>query len=125
MDPRQVVRIAARLADRPARSADGPARLANLKWNKTSTTISATSFVGSGPGLTALNASNVSLGTLSIYIGGTGVASLTVIKIGNTATSILQSANSTLKNTSNHHDTLTATNLIRSGSGITNLNITI
>ena len=67
-----------------------------------------------------LNASNITSGTLSISRGGIGTATLTAnqILIGNAATSILQSANLSWNNTSN---TLSATNFIGSGSGITNL----
>jgi hypothetical protein len=45
---------------------------ANLTWNNTSNTISTSNFVGSGSAKTNLNASNVSLGTLSISRGGIG-----------------------------------------------------
>ncbi len=59
-------------------------------------------------------------GTLSITRGWIGTTTLSAnqILIGNTTTSILQSANLTWNNTSN---TLSATNFIGSGSGITNL----
>ncbi len=36
---------------------------ANLIWKGTTNTLSATNFVGSGSGLTALNASNITSGT--------------------------------------------------------------
>jgi apolipoprotein N-acyltransferase len=83
--------------------------------------LSATNFVGAGSGITGLNASNIASGTLSIARGGIGVTTLTTeqILIGNAATSILQSANLTWNNTSN---TLSATNFVGAGSGITSLN---
>ena len=70
--------------------------------------------------LSTLNASNITSGTLPISRGGIGTVTLTAnqILIGNAATSILQSANLTWNNISN---TLSATNFIGSGSGITNL----
>jgi hypothetical protein len=88
---------------------------------KTSNTLSATNFVGAGSGITGLNASNIASGTLSIARGGIGVTTLSAnqILIGNAPTSILQSANSTWNNTSN---TLSATNFVGAGSGITSLN---
>ena len=69
----------------------------------------------------SLNASNITSGTLSITRGGIGTTTLLAnqILIGNTTTSILQSANLTWNNTSN---TLSATNFVGSGSDITNLN---
>jgi hypothetical protein len=68
-----------------------------------------------------LSTSNVTSGTLSITRGGIGTTTLSAnqILIGNTTTSILQSANLTWNNTSN---TLSATNFVGSGSGITSLN---
>ncbi len=60
--------------------------------------------------INALNASNVTSGTLTISRGGIGTTTLTEnqILIGNTNTSILQSPNITWNNTSN---TLSVTNL--------------
>jgi hypothetical protein len=45
---------------------------ANLTWNNTSNTLSTTNFVGSGAGISALNASNITSAILSIARGGTG-----------------------------------------------------
>ncbi len=69
----------------------------------------------------SLNASNVTSGTLSITRGGIGTTTLLAnqILIGNTTTSILQSANLTWNNTSN---TLSATNFVGSGAPLTSLN---
>ena len=63
----------------------------------------------------ALNASNVTSGTLTISRGGIGTTTLAAnqILIGNTNTSILQSPNLTWNNTSN---TLSVTNFIGSGN---------
>ena len=93
----------------------------NLTWNNTNNTLSATNFVGNGSQLTSLNASNVSLGTLAITRGGIGTTTLTSnqILIGNAATSILQSPNLTWNNTTN---TLSASNFVGNGSGLTSLN---
>ena len=70
--------------------------------------------------LSTLNASNITSGTLSVSRGGIGTTTLTAnrILIGNGTTSILQSPNLSWNNTSN---TLSATNFVGSGSGITNL----
>jgi hypothetical protein len=78
-------------------------------------------FYRSGASLTNLNASNVSLGTLSISRGGIGTTTLTAnqILIGNATTSILQSPNLTWNNTSN---TLSAFSFIGNGSQLTSLN---
>ena len=63
--------------------------------------VSASTFSGSGAALTSLNASNITSGTLSISQGGTGAATFTAnqILIGNSNTSILQSQNLTWDNT--------------------------
>jgi hypothetical protein len=58
-------------------------------------TAQATLFSGSGASLTALNADNVSTGTLTIERGGTGASTLTSGKllVGNGITTVLQPAN--------------------------------
>ena len=96
---------------------------ANLSWNNTSNTLSATSFIGSGAGLTALNATNIASGTLPITRGGIGAATLTSgqLLIGNGTGTLIQSANLSWNNTSN---TLSAANFIGSGAGLTTLNAT-
>ncbi len=78
---------------------------ANLTWNNTSNTLSATNFVGSGASLTSLNASNLSSDTFLISRGGIGTTTLSSnqILIGNGSTSILQSANLTWNNTRNFY----------------------
>ena len=93
----------------------------NLSWNNTSNTLSATNFVGSGVGLTALNASNISSGTLTVSRGGIGTTTLTTgqILIGNGTGTLIQSANLSWNNTSN---TLSATNFIGSGAGLSAIN---
>jgi hypothetical protein len=92
----------------------------NLTWDNTTNTSSATNFVGSGAGLTSLNTSNVTLGTLTISRGGIGTTTLTAnqILIGNATTSILQSPNLAWNNTSN---TLSVSNLQMAGqiTGVT------
>ena len=45
---------------------------ANLIWDNSNNTLSATNFVGTGSGLTELNASNLTSGTLAVSYGGTG-----------------------------------------------------
>ena len=45
---------------------------ANLIWDNSNNTLSATNFIGTGTGLTALNASNLTSGTVAISQGGTG-----------------------------------------------------
>jgi hypothetical protein len=94
---------------------------ANLTWNTSTNTLSATNFVGSGSGLSTLNASNIANGTLIVSRGGIGTTTLTTgqILIGNGANALLQSANLSWNNTSN---TLTATNFVGSGTGMTALN---
>ncbi len=70
-----------------------------MTWDNTSNTLSATNFVGSGSAITNLNVSNATAGTLTVSRGGIGKVTTTLsanqILIGNTATSILQSANLT------------------------------
>jgi hypothetical protein len=94
---------------------------ANLTWNNTTNTLTATNFVGSGAALTALNASNLSSGVVNITYGGTGKTSLNTnqILIGNGTSALLQSTNLTWDNSNN---ILTASNFVGSGTGLTNLN---
>jgi len=82
----------------------------NLIWNSGTNTLSATNFVGSGAGLTALNATNIT-GNINVAQGGTGATTLTAgqILVGNGTGALLQSANLTWDNTNN-----------RLGIGITN-----
>lgn len=71
--------------------------------------MSATNFNGSGAGLTALNASNITSGFLTVSRGGIGTTTLTngQILIGNGSNTLLQTNNLIWDNTTN---TLTATN---------------
>jgi hypothetical protein len=75
---------------------------ANLTWNSTSNTLSSTNFIGSGAGLTALNATNISTGTLTVARGGIGATTLTSgqLLIGNGTGALIQSANLSWNNTS-------------------------
>jgi hypothetical protein len=47
---------------------------ANLTWNNTTNTLSATNFIGSGSGLANLNALNITSGTLTVI--GSGLSAL-------------------------------------------------
>jgi hypothetical protein len=89
---------------------------ANLSWNSTSNTLSATNFIGSGAGLTALNATNISSGTLTVARGGIGAGTLTSgqLLIGNGTGALIQSANLNWNNTS-----------VRLGVGKTNPDTTL
>jgi fibronectin-binding autotransporter adhesin len=100
-----------------------PLQSANLSWNNTSNTLSATNFVGSGAGITGINATNITTGTLPMSRGGIGTTTLTAsqLLIGNGSSAPLQSANLSWNNTSN---TLSATNFVGSGAGITGINAT-
>jgi hypothetical protein len=100
---------------------DAVIQSSNLTWNNNTNVLTATNFVGSGSGLTTLNASQVTLGTLNVSQGGTGTINLnsTQLLVGNGPGTVLQSANLTWNNNTN---TLTATNFIGSGNGLTSLN---
>ena len=71
---------------------NAPLQSANLTWNNASNTLSASNFSGSGTGLTALNASNITLGTLTVSRGGTGSTTLLSgqILIGNGTSALIQ-----------------------------------
>jgi len=75
---------------------------ANLTWNSTSNTLSSTNFIGSGAGLTALNATNISSGTLTVARGGIGAGTLTTgqLLIGNGTGALIQSTNLSWNNVS-------------------------
>jgi hypothetical protein len=73
----------------------------NLIWNSGTNTLSATNFVGSGSGLSALNASNINSGTLTVSNGGTGLTTLTAGQILIGGTNVTQTANLTWDNTNN------------------------
>ena len=97
----------------------------NLSWNNTTNTLSATNFVGSGAGLTTLNASNISSGTLAVANGGTGVTTSTgngSMVLSNAATM----TNSTFSGTGTGLTALNASNIslgtlavARGGTGVT------
>ena len=122
--------------------------LATTLGTKQDTLTAGTSLLGIGTSITALNATNITSGTLSTAYGGTGVttgltvlnpanlsSAVTVAKggtgattltsgqllIGNGTTAVLQSANLAWNNTTN---TLSATNISGSGTGLTALNAT-
>ena len=90
-----------------------------LKWDDTTDTLNS-KFVGSGNGLTSLNADNFGSGILDITFGGTGVSSLIAdrLLIGGTS-AITQSGNLTFNSTTN---IFTALNIAGNGSRLTNLN---
>ncbi len=54
-----------------------PIQSANLTWNNTTNLLSATNITGNGALITALNADNITTGTLPIARGGTGSSTLT------------------------------------------------
>jgi hypothetical protein len=95
----------------------------NLTWNNSTNTLAASNFAGSGAGLTALNASQVTLGTLNVSQGGTGTNNLTSTQllVGNGTNTVIQSSNLTWNNSTS---TLTATNFVGSGAGLSTLNAT-
>ena len=86
---------------------------------KASGDISANTFTGSGAGLTSLNASNISGGTLGVDVGGTGqnVLPFNRILVGNGNDPIITSANLTYES-----NILSAPKFAGSGSELTNLN---
>jgi hypothetical protein len=98
----------------------------NLTWTNSTNTLSATNFSGShsgsGAGLTSLNATNIT-GTLPIANGGTGVATLVAnqLLVGNATGALIQTTNLSWNNSTN---TLSATNFVGSGAGLTSLNAT-
>ena len=85
----------------------------SLTFNSGTGTVSATAFSGSGSGLTGLNASNISSGTLPVARGGTGATTLTGVVKGN-GTSALTAG--TVDLASEVTGTLTASN---GGTGLT------
>jgi hypothetical protein len=93
----------------------------NLTWIDSTNTLAATNFVGSGAGLTDLNASLITTGTLNVSQGGVGTNNLNSnqLLVGNGTGTVIQSANLSWNNST---DTLTATNIIGSGTGLTSLN---
>ena len=84
-------------------------------------TVTANLFSGSGAGLTNLNASNISSGTLTVARGGTGANNLPLnqILIGNNTNPITQSSNLTWDNTNN---ILSALKFAGNGAALTTLN---
>ena len=76
---------------------------ANLSWNNNTNTLIATNFSGSGTGITLLNASKITLGTLNVAQGGTGTTSLTSgqILVGNNTDPIIQNNNFVWDNINN------------------------
>jgi hypothetical protein len=86
-------------------------------------TITANLFNGSGAGLTNLNASNVTGGTFSVSVGGTGLSTLPAgrLLVGNNTNPVTQSGNLTWDNSNN---IFTASNISGNGSRLTNLNAT-
>jgi molybdate-binding protein len=93
----------------------------NLSWDNTNNILNATNFVGSGSGLTELNSSKITLGTLNVAQGGTGTTNLNSnqLLVGNGTGTVIQSGNLSWDNSNN---ILNATNFVGSGSGLTELN---
>jgi hypothetical protein len=113
---------------------------ASFTFNSSTNTLSVTNFVGAGGGITGLNASNLSSGTVSTSRLGSGTASSTTFLRGdnswvvppvgtpggattqvqyNASNAFAGSANFTFNSSTS---TLTVTNLAGAGSGITGLN---
>ena len=94
----------------------------NLTWNSATNSLSATNFVGSGAGLTSLTATNIT-GNINVSQGGTGLTTLTAgsILVGNGTSTLIQPSNLTWNSTTN---TLSATNFVGSGTGLTSLTAT-
>ena len=82
-------------------------------------TITSNLFSGSGAGLTSLNASNISGGTLGVNVGGTGqnVLPFNQILVGNGTDPVITSANLTYES-----NILSAGKFSGSGAELTNLN---
>ena len=98
---------------------------ANLSWNNNTNTLIATNFSGSGTGITLLNASKITLGTLNVAQGGTGTTSLTSgqILVGNNTDPIIQNNNFVWDNINNRlgiGKTNPSTTLDVSGNILTN-----
>jgi hypothetical protein len=94
---------------------------ANLSWDNVNSILKATNFSGIGSSLTELNASKITLGTLNVSQGGTGTTNLNSnqLLVGNDIGAVIQSENLSWNNSTS---TLTATNIIGIGSGLTKLN---
>jgi hypothetical protein len=75
----------------------------NLSWNNTDNILTATKFSGIGSDLTQLNATKITLGTLNVAQGGTGINNLTSgqILIGNGTDPVIQNNNLSWNNTTN------------------------
>ena len=94
---------------------------ADLTFDTSTNILTATNISGNGSRLTALNASNVSSGTLVVSQGGSGAGTFVAgqLLIGNTTSAFTQSGNLTWTTATN---TLAATNISGSGSGLTAIN---
>jgi hypothetical protein len=94
---------------------------ANLSWNNSTNTLTATNIIGSGTELTSLNASKITLGTLNVAQGGTGTGNLNSMQllVGNGTEAVIQSTNLSWDNANN---ILNATNFSGIGSSLTQLN---
>jgi hypothetical protein len=75
----------------------------NLSWNNTDNILTATKFSGIGSDLSQLNATKITLGTLNVAQGGTGINNLTSgqILIGNGTDPVIQNNNLSWNNTTN------------------------
>jgi hypothetical protein len=82
------------------------ALISQIQANPTTTldvngTVTGTLFSGSGASLTALNASNISSGSLTVSNGGTGLTALTSGQLLIGGANVIQTANLTWDNTNN------------------------
>jgi hypothetical protein len=93
----------------------------NFTWDNSNNILSASKLIGSGTGLTAINAQNITIGVISVITGGTGLSTLSIgrLLIGNGTSPMIQSDNLTWNNTDN---ILTATNFSGSGTKLTAIN---
>ena len=95
----------------------------NLTWDNTNNILTSSNIAGNASRLTNLNVSNVTDGTLTVSRGGTGATNFTAgrLLLGNGTTNITENGNLSWDSALN---TLTATNIIGSGTNITNLTAT-
>jgi hypothetical protein len=88
-----------------------------LTWS--ANTLTATNIAGAGAAISSLNATNLSAGTATVTVGGTGISNPVInqLLVGNGSNALIQSAGLTWIS-----NTLSATNIVGSGTGITALN---
>ena len=93
-----------------------------LTWNPSTTTLQATKFSGNGEAITSINADNITLGTLSVGRGGTGMTTFTAnqLLLGNGIYGLISSGSGLTWNSTTA--TLNATSISGAGSNITHIN---